>query len=189
MPFQTTKTKSTSMAFVAFCPSCRWTWRRSSEWPWRPADAIVSYVQGGCGDERTQNLNMTAFERWGLVPLMMVDGSVRDMSITLFGLKLPTPILMAPIGVLGICSQDGHGDRRPGCCSHDGRAHDCIDVVSRSARKAVRQVRCNARLLSALHPHGSRCCRKPCASGRNGRDSKRSLSRSTLGSPAGGHEI
>jgi lactate 2-monooxygenase len=26
-------------------------------WP----DTIVSYVQGGCGDERTQNLNVAAF--------------------------------------------------------------------------------------------------------------------------------
>ncbi len=75
-------------------------------WP----DEIVSYVQGGCGDERTQNLNVSAFERWGLVPRMMVDGSKRDLSIEMFGKKFPTPIFMAPIGVLGICSQDGHGD-------------------------------------------------------------------------------
>jgi lactate 2-monooxygenase len=75
-------------------------------WP----DTIASYVQGGCGDERTQNRNVTAFERWGLVPRMMVDASKRDMSIELFGMKLPTPIFMAPIGVIGICSQDGHGD-------------------------------------------------------------------------------
>jgi lactate 2-monooxygenase len=27
-------------------------------WP----DTIVSYVQGGCGDERTQSLNVAAFE-------------------------------------------------------------------------------------------------------------------------------
>ena len=74
------------------------------------SDTIVSYVQGGCGDERTQNLNVAAFERWGLIPRMMVDGTKRDLSISLFGLKLPTPIFMAPIGVLGICSQDGHGD-------------------------------------------------------------------------------
>ena len=66
-------------------------------WP----DEIVSYVQGGCGDERTQNLNVSAFERWGLVPRMMVDASERDLSIELFGMKLPTPIFMAPIGVLG----------------------------------------------------------------------------------------
>jgi len=75
-------------------------------WP----DEIVSYVQGGCGDERTQNLNVSAFDRWGLVPRMMVDGSKRDLSIEMFGMKFPSPIFMAPIGVLGICSQDGHGD-------------------------------------------------------------------------------
>ncbi|HVU87707.1 MAG TPA: alpha-hydroxy-acid oxidizing protein [Pirellulales bacterium] len=75
-------------------------------WP----DQIVSYVQGGCGDERTQDLNVTAFQKWGFVPRMMVDGSKRDLSIELFGMKLPSPIFMAPIGVLGICSQDGHGD-------------------------------------------------------------------------------
>ena len=75
-------------------------------WP----EEIVSYVQGGCGDERTQDLNVSAFARWGLVPRMLVNASRRDMSINLFGMKLPTPIFMAPIGVLGICSQDGHGD-------------------------------------------------------------------------------
>jgi lactate 2-monooxygenase len=75
-------------------------------WP----DTIASYVQGGCGDERTQDLNVAAFGKWGLVPRMMVDGSKRDMSIELFGMKLATPIFMAPIGVIGICAQDGHGD-------------------------------------------------------------------------------
>jgi lactate 2-monooxygenase len=41
---------------------------------------------------------------------MMVDASKRDLSIDLFGLKLPTPIFMSPIGVVGMCAQDGHGD-------------------------------------------------------------------------------
>jgi lactate 2-monooxygenase len=73
-------------------------------------DEIVSYVRGGCGDERTQDQNVAAFDRWGLIPRMLVDGSARDMSITLFGLRLPSPVFMAPIGVIGICAQDGHGD-------------------------------------------------------------------------------
>jgi lactate 2-monooxygenase len=76
-------------------------------WP----ETIVSYVQGGCGDERTQNLNVAAFEKWGLVPRMMVDGSKRDMSIELFGMKLATPLVMAPIGVIGICARPP-GQRR-----------------------------------------------------------------------------
>jgi lactate 2-monooxygenase len=71
---------------------------------------ILSYVAGGAGDERTQRVNVEAFERWGLVPRMFVSPTQRDLSIDLFGMKLPSPIFMSPIGVLGICSQDGHGD-------------------------------------------------------------------------------
>lgn len=71
---------------------------------------ILSYVAGGAGDERTQRANVAAFERWGLVPRMMVSPVQRDLSIELFGMKLPSPLLLSPIGVLGICSQDGHGD-------------------------------------------------------------------------------
>ncbi|MGC2721586.1 MAG: alpha-hydroxy-acid oxidizing protein, partial [Candidatus Acidiferrales bacterium] len=71
---------------------------------------ILNYVQGGCGDEWTQDYNAIAFRHWGIVPRMMVDCTTRDLSIELFGQKFPTPIFMSPIGVAGICTQDGHGD-------------------------------------------------------------------------------
>ncbi len=73
-------------------------------------ESVLSYVAGGCGDGHTQDLNVTAFERWGLLPRMMVDCSKRDMSVDLFGLRLASPLFMAPIGVLGICAKDGRGD-------------------------------------------------------------------------------
>ncbi|BBX22078.1 lactate 2-monooxygenase [Mycolicibacter terrae] len=72
--------------------------------------SVWSYVAGGAGDERTQRANVTAFDRWGLIPRMFVGAVERDMSIEMFGLRLPSPIFMAPIGVIGICAQDGHGD-------------------------------------------------------------------------------
>ena len=71
---------------------------------------LVSYVAGGCGNEHTQNINVSAFERWGLIPRMFVGAAKRDMSIDLFGMRLPTPIFMSSIGVIGLCAQDGHGD-------------------------------------------------------------------------------
>lgn len=71
---------------------------------------VLSYVQGGCGDEHTQRRNVAAFNHWGIVPRMMVDTLHRDLSIDLLGLTLPSPVFMAPIGVVGICAQDGHGD-------------------------------------------------------------------------------
>lgn len=72
--------------------------------------SVLNYVQGGCGDEFTQNQNAEAFRNWGIIPRMMVDCTTRNLSIELFGLTLPSPLFMAPIGVTGICTQDGHGD-------------------------------------------------------------------------------
>lgn len=76
--------------------------------------SLLSYVQGGCGDEHTQRRNADAFADWGMVPRMMVDCRTRDLSIELFGLTLPTPIFMSPIGTTGMCTQDGHGDLAAG---------------------------------------------------------------------------
>ncbi|MGB3334455.1 MAG: alpha-hydroxy-acid oxidizing protein [Mycobacterium sp.] len=72
--------------------------------------SVWSYVAGGAGDERTQRANVTAFDGWGLIPRMFVGAAERDLSIEMFGLRLPSPVFMAPIGVIGICAQDGHGD-------------------------------------------------------------------------------
>jgi len=74
------------------------------------APEILSYVAGGAGNEHTQRVNVTAFDRYGLIPRMLSGAAERDLSIELFGLKLPTPLLLAPVGVIGLCAQDGHGD-------------------------------------------------------------------------------
>jgi lactate 2-monooxygenase len=74
------------------------------------SEELVAYVAGGAGNEHTQNANVCAFDRWGLMPRMLVGTAERDMSVSLFGHQLPTPLLMAPIGVLGLCAQDNHGD-------------------------------------------------------------------------------
>lgn len=72
--------------------------------------SVLNYVQGGCGDEHTQDENAHAFRHWGMVPRMMIDTSRRDLSTTLFGRTHPSPLFMAPIGVTGMCTQDQHGD-------------------------------------------------------------------------------
>jgi lactate 2-monooxygenase len=74
------------------------------------APSVLSYVAGGCGDEHTQNFNATAFNHWGIVPRILAGGAVRDLSVNLFGIQLPSPIFMCPIGVIGICGADEHGD-------------------------------------------------------------------------------
>src|SRR3954465_11914695 len=72
---------------------------------------ILSYVAGGAGNEHTQDANVTAFDRYGLMPRMLAGAAERDLSVELFGMTLPTPLLLAPVGVIGLCAQDGHGDQ------------------------------------------------------------------------------
>jgi lactate 2-monooxygenase len=70
---------------------------------------IWSYVAGGAGDEHTQRANVAAFERWGLVPRVLAGAAERDLSVELFGSRLPTPLLLAPVGVIALCDPDGDG--------------------------------------------------------------------------------
>lgn len=72
--------------------------------------SLLNYVQGGCGDEHTQRSNSVAFRHWGMVPRMLVECTQRDLSIDLFGIQLPSPIFMAPIGLNGEITQDRRGD-------------------------------------------------------------------------------
>ena len=44
------------------------------------------------------------------MPRMFVGAVRRVLSVELFGMTLPSPLFMAPIGVIGLCGQDGHGD-------------------------------------------------------------------------------
>jgi lactate 2-monooxygenase len=74
------------------------------------APDVYSYVAGGAGSEFTQDTNVTAFDRYGLMPRMLSGAAERDLSIELFGHTLPSPLLLAPVGVIGLCTQDGHGD-------------------------------------------------------------------------------
>ncbi|WP_406232339.1 alpha-hydroxy-acid oxidizing protein [Nocardia sp. NBC_01009] len=72
-------------------------------------DSLHSYIAGGAGDELTQRRNVDAFADWGLVPRMLVGATERDLSVTAWGITFPSPIFMAPVGVIGLVG-DKHGD-------------------------------------------------------------------------------
>lgn len=97
----------------------------------------LNYVQGGCGDEHTQDWNAAAFRHWGMVPRMMVDTRTRDLSVELFGLKLPSPMFMAPIGVTGICTADGHGDLAEAQASAETGVPLCATTLSNDPLEEV----------------------------------------------------
>lgn len=100
---------------------------------------VLNYVQGGCGDELTQRRNSEAFGHWGMVPRMMVDSTTRDLSIELFGQRYPTPLLMAPIGVTGICTQDQHGDLAAARASVATGVPLCLSTLTNDPLETVAQ--------------------------------------------------
>jgi lactate 2-monooxygenase len=65
-----------------------------------------AYVAAGAGTEDTLRANRAAFERWRIVPRMLRDVSRRDLSVELFGRRLPSPFLLAPVGVLELAHRD-----------------------------------------------------------------------------------
>ena len=65
-----------------------------------------AYIAGGAGAERTVAANRAAFGRWQVWPRPLRDVSVRDLSIDFLGVRRPTPLLLAPLGVMEMA----HGD-------------------------------------------------------------------------------
>ena len=50
---------------------------------------VYSYVGYGAGDGPTQQANIKAFSRYGIVPRMLVGATERDLSVSLFDMQLP----------------------------------------------------------------------------------------------------
>ncbi len=65
-----------------------------------------AYVAGGAGTGATMRANRAAFERRQIVPRMLRDVAERDTSVELFGRRLPSPFLLAPIGVAEMAHRD-----------------------------------------------------------------------------------
>lgn len=72
----------------------------------RMSREAAAYIVGGAGGEATMRANRLAFENVELSPRVLRDVSSRDLSIELLGRRHPSPILLAPIGVLEMVHRD-----------------------------------------------------------------------------------
>lgn len=66
-----------------------------------------AYVHGGAGAGLTMDANRAAFDRWQIVPRVLRDVSQRDLGIELFGSRLASPLLIAPVGAAELAHPDG----------------------------------------------------------------------------------
>jgi lactate 2-monooxygenase len=65
------------------------------------------YIAGGAGSGDSVRENAEAFRRWRIVPRMLTDVSHPSYASTVLGTELAVPLLLAPVGVLGIAHEGG----------------------------------------------------------------------------------
>src|ERR1700733_4814456 len=98
-----------------------------------------AYVAAGAGDGRTLAANRAAFDGWRIVPRMLRDVERRDTSVELFGQRLESPFLLAPVGVLELAHPEAD------CAvAHAARDTGTTMVFSNQASKPMEGV---ARIL------------------------------------------
>jgi 4-hydroxymandelate oxidase len=68
---------------------------------------VWEYIDGGAADEVTLRWNRDSFRSIALMPRMLNDVSTLDTRVTLMGMELPHPILLAPVASNGIVHPDG----------------------------------------------------------------------------------
>jgi isopentenyl diphosphate isomerase/L-lactate dehydrogenase-like FMN-dependent dehydrogenase len=64
--------------------------------------AIFDFIEGGAEDEWTLRQNRSQFERWGLVPRVLVNVARRDSTVRLFGETYAAPLVISPTGMAGL---------------------------------------------------------------------------------------
>jgi lactate 2-monooxygenase len=65
-------------------------------------EEALGYVRGGAGEDRTGRANTAAFDRWRIMPRPLRGVAERDYAGTVLGTPFPAPLMLAPIGVLGL---------------------------------------------------------------------------------------
>jgi L-lactate dehydrogenase (cytochrome)/(S)-mandelate dehydrogenase len=92
------------------------------------------FIEGGCEDETCLERNEQSFARYRLLPRYLLDMTVRDQSVSLFGKTYSSPFGIAPTGLAAlfrpreICCWRGGEDRQ--CSVHSVRFEHRDDRVS-----------------------------------------------------------
>ena len=61
--------------------------------------AVIDFIEGGAEDEITISRNRESFESIHIIPRILTDVSVRDISTTILGTPVSSPIVLCPVGL------------------------------------------------------------------------------------------
>ncbi|MFM2290015.1 MAG: hypothetical protein RL684_3158, partial [Pseudomonadota bacterium] len=96
---------------------------------------IWNYLAGGADDEVTMGRNARSFEQYDLLPRMLVDVSTIDLSTTVLGETVKSPVVLAPTGMPGLLH--GHAER---AIARSAARHGMLYVVSTLASTTIEDI-------------------------------------------------
>ena len=96
---------------------------------------IWHYLQGGADDEWTAARNTSAFERYALVPDVLIDVTRIDASVQLLGHRYPLPLVLSPTGMSQLFHADGEM-----AVARAAAAHDILYSLSTMATATIEDV-------------------------------------------------
>ncbi len=92
------------MADLAHCYSIDDLRRRARK---RLPRAVFDYIDGAADDEQTLRRNVSAFDRWQLVPEVLQDVSEIDTAVEVQGAPISMPFLLSPTGMTRLFHHEG----------------------------------------------------------------------------------
>lgn len=93
------------------------------------------YLQSGVDGDVTLRANRAGFSRYQLRPRRFVDVSRIDLSTTLFGTKMATPIVLSPIGSMRSLNPEGEV-----AVARAAKTRDALQMLSTQASFGVEEV-------------------------------------------------
>jgi L-lactate dehydrogenase (cytochrome) len=68
---------------------------------------VSEFIEGGAEDELTMQRNRQVFADVGLKPRYLIDVSKRDLTTTILGESVKTPVMLAPTGLMRLAHPEG----------------------------------------------------------------------------------
>ncbi|KAF9568745.1 oxidoreductase [Agrocybe pediades] len=93
------------------------------------------YAGGSAGTNATYRANLDAFNKWGIIPRMLVDATTRNLETTIFGVTHSSPIFIAPIGVQTIFAPDAEFNP-----ARAGKALGVPFILSTASSRSIEEV-------------------------------------------------
>ena len=93
------------------------------------------YLATGTDDDATIQANRQGFDRWALKPRRLIDVSLLDTSVSWFGTRYPTPIVVNPLG-----SQKAFHPLGEIATARAAKAKDHLMVLSTVATTSIEDV-------------------------------------------------